>query len=74
MHGVRPIGIGETFLCFIAKVVILARQEIRITCKTDNLCGGLAGDIDGVIYAVQATWDAHRMEEDYEELLIEAHN
>jgi hypothetical protein len=75
MPGVRPIGIGETWRRAIAKAVLLiAGREVTMACKTDNLCGGLHGRIDGVIHAVQSMWDTHRMEEDWGFLLIDAKN
>jgi hypothetical protein len=62
MPGVIPIGIGETWRRAIAKAVLLiAGREVAILCKTDNLCGGLQGGIDGMIHAAQPMWDTHRM-------------
>jgi hypothetical protein len=75
MSGVRPIGIGQTWQCDIAKSVLLVTvNEVTMTCKTDNLCGGLEGGVDGAIHSAQAMWDMHHMEEDWGFPLIEARN
>jgi hypothetical protein len=63
MPGIRPIEIGETWRRAIAKAVLLVTaEEVTMSCKTDNLCGGLSGGIDGAIRATQSMWDQHHME------------
>jgi hypothetical protein len=75
MPGIRPIGIGETWRRAIAKAVLLVTaEEVTMSCKTDNLCGGLSGGIDGAIHAAQSMWDQHHMEEDWGFLLVDAAN
>jgi hypothetical protein len=73
MPGVRPLGIGETWRRDISKAVLLiAGREVAMVCKTDSLCGGLQGGIDGVIHATPSMWDTHPMEEDWGFLLTDA--
>jgi hypothetical protein len=75
MPGVRPIGIGETWRRAIVKAVLLiADREVVMACKTNNLCGGLQGEIDGIIHAAQSMWDTRRMEEDWGLFLVDAKN
>jgi hypothetical protein len=65
MPGIQLIGIGETLIRAIAKAVLLVTaEEFTMCCKTDNLCGGLSGRINGAIHASQSMWDQHHMEED----------
>jgi hypothetical protein len=53
---------------------VVAGKDVTMMCKTDTLCGGLQGGIDGEIHAAQAMWDSHHMEENWGFLLIDVRN
>jgi hypothetical protein len=68
--GVHPIGVGES----TAKILLLVPgAEAKEACGIDQLCApGLEAGIEGGIYAMQALWDLHEMEENWGFLLIDA--
>ena len=73
--GIRPIGIGEVLRRLLAKCVLsVAKGEAQEACGIDQLCGGLQAGIEGAVHVMHSIWDAHKMEEDWGFLLIDARN
>jgi hypothetical protein len=65
--GVRPVGVGETWHRATAKILLLvAGAEAKETCGIDQLCAGLEAGIKDSIHAIQALWNLHEMEEQWE--------
>ena len=59
----------------IAKSALLATvKDAKESCGIDQLCAGLESGIEGGIHAMQHVWDAHRQEEEWGFLLIDARN
>ena len=51
--GVRPVGIGETLLRIIGKVVcLITRNHVETVCGTDQLCAGVKHGIEGAIHTL----------------------
>ena len=55
MPGVRPIGIGDIFRRFIAKLVLVdAGPYATDVCGSDQLAAGLKSGVDGAIHGMSA--------------------
>ena len=53
--GVRPVGVGETWRCIMAKFILkVMGQEAKAACRTDQLAGGVELGIRGGGYMVCA--------------------
>ena len=53
--GVQPVGVGETWQCIFAKIVLeVTGTEVTMACQYDQLCARLKSEIDGAIHGVQA--------------------
>ena len=73
--GVRPVGIGETWMRFDSKCVLfVAGGEARDECGVDQLCAGLEAGVEGGIHALRLIWELHAQEEEWGFLLIDARN
>jgi hypothetical protein len=73
--GVRPLCIGEIWRRLFAKCLLfLAGAEAKEACGLDQLCAGLESGIEGGIHSMQHVWNAHRSDEDWGFLLIDAKN
>ena len=73
--GVRPVGVGEVWRRLFAKIVIRATGgEATEACGTTQLCAGLQAGCEGGIGIASHLWDAHKEEEDWGFLLIDASN
>uniref|UniRef100_A0A0G4FPG3 Uncharacterized protein n=1 Tax=Chromera velia CCMP2878 TaxID=1169474 RepID=A0A0G4FPG3_9ALVE len=60
--GVRPVGIGlgigEALRRLIGKAVMTeTREDLETLCDVDQLCSGLAGALEGGVYAMRHLWD-----------------
>ena len=60
--GIRPVGIGETWRCLLAKCLL------RVTGQEDK------ESTEGAIHAARLQWTQHSQEEEWGFLLIEARN
>ena len=59
--GVRPIGIGECLRRVMAKaVMVVAGNDIRETCSSDQLCSGLEAGIEAAIHAMNDLLDENK--------------
>lgn len=59
--GTRPLGIGEIFMRYIAKISLaLVGSQATIACGDNNLCAGLPAGIEGAVHAVQTVWERIR--------------
>ena len=73
--GVRPVGIGESWMRLISKCVLhVAGGEAKESCGIDQLCVGLESGIEGGIHAMRLLWEQHSAEEEWGFLLIDAAN
>ena len=51
--GLRPVGIGETLLWSLAKLVMReARDHANTVCENLKLCAGLEAGVEGATHAV----------------------
>ena len=51
--GVHPVGIGETLLQDLAKLIMrVARDQVKMICGNLKLCTGLEAGIEGATYTV----------------------
>ena len=58
--GIRPVGIGETWLRLLAKCLLrVTGQEAKAACGTEQLAGGVEAGIKGSIYAMRLLWKQH---------------
>jgi hypothetical protein len=65
--GIHPFGVGETWRSATAKILLLvAGAEAKEACSINQLCAGLEAGIEGSIRAMQALWDLHKTEENWE--------
>jgi hypothetical protein len=55
-------------------VLLVAGREVVMACRTENICGGLQGGMDGTMHAAQSMWDTQGMEEDWGFLLVDVKN
>jgi hypothetical protein len=73
--GVRPVGIGESWMRLISKCVLnVAGGEAKEACGVDQLCVGLESGIEGGIHAMRLLWEQHSAEEEWGFLLVDAAN
>ena len=55
---IRPVGKGEMWRRFFAKIVLKVKlPEAIMVCQDDHMCAGIKTVIDGTIHGVQALWD-----------------
>ena len=55
--GVRPVGIGETWLrCFEKCVLTVAGPQAKKGCGTEQICGGLEVRIELGIHPMRLLW------------------
>jgi hypothetical protein len=75
MPGIRPIGIGDIWRRFFAKLVLsVASSYATDCCGSDQLCAGLRAGVDGAIHGLSALWKEMEAEVDTGFLLIDANN
>jgi hypothetical protein len=73
--GVRPIGIGESFMCPSSKCVLfVAGGESKESCGVDQLSAGLEAGIKGAIHATGLLCETHLAEEEWGFLIVDARN
>ena len=73
--GVRPVGIGETWMRYDSKCVLfVAGGEAKDECGVDQLCAGLEAGVEGGIHALRLIWELHAQEENWGFLLVDAKN
>ena len=73
--GIRPVGVGETWRCLFAKIVIkVTGPEVTMKCQDDHMCDGLKTGIDCAIHGVQAPWNKNSSKEEWGILLLDAKN
>ena len=73
--GVRPVGVGETWIRLFANIVLkVTGTEATIACQYDQMCAGLKAGIDGAVHRVQAISDKNLTTEDCGFLLVDAKN
>ena len=52
----------------------MTKKEVKATCETEQLSGGVEAGIEGDIHAMQVLCQDHYQEEDWGFLLIDARN
>ena len=73
--GVRPIGIGQIWRRFIAKLVLaVAGPSATQSAGMDQLCVGMQSGIEGAVHAANKVWEDHTTEPDFGFLLLDANN
>ena len=73
--GVRPIFHRRSIATTLVNcVLIVTKGEAQGACGIDQLCGGLQAAIEGGVHAMHSIWETHKMEEEWEFLLIDARN
>ena len=73
--GVRPVKVGETWRCLMAKCVLrVTGQEAKAACETEQLALGAETDMEAGIHAMRLLWAHHSQEEEWGFLLIDAQN
>ena len=61
--GIRPVGLGETWLRLMAKVLLqLAGPETKAACRTTQLVGEVEAGIEGAIHVMRILWEEHAQE------------
>ena len=72
--GVRPIGIGESLRRVLGKAVMLvAGDDVKAACGSDQLCAGLEAGIEGAIHSLNDLFE-ERKGSGWGVLLIDASN
>ena len=57
--GVRPIGVGETVWCIIAKAVLsVIKEDIREAAGLSQLCAGQLSGCEVAVHSVQTLFDS----------------
>ena len=52
--GVRPMGCGESFCRYVAKLVIRAAgKKAALACGNKQLCSGLDSGIEGTVHGMR---------------------
>ena len=60
LHGVRPVGVRETWRQLFSKCMLkVTVPEANHVCKDGNICAVLMAGIDGEVHRVQSIWDAN---------------
>ena len=73
--GVRLVGIGETWRCLFANIMLkITRIEAIMACQDDQLRTGLKSGVDGAIHGVQDIWYENSTTKDWRLLLLDADN
>ena len=73
--GIRPVGVGETWRCLMAKCLLkVAGSEAKTACGTTQLAVGLEVGIEGAIHAMHFFWEEYKKEEYWGFLLIDTRN
>ena len=58
--GIRPVGVGETWRCLMAKCLIwVTGQEAKAGCRIEQLSGVAEAGIEGGIHAMRILWEEH---------------
>ena len=58
---VRPIELGESLLRLMGKVVmLLAGEDVKDVCGSDQLCAGADAGVEAVVQAVNTLFDEHQ--------------